>query len=232
MNEIHLIQTAVLKAANQSTYNPKVFFKTKPGCYGSHDKFLGIKVPILRMIAQQYPAAESNTIKVLLTSSFNEERLLGLFLLIHCYQKGSLDEKKEYYDFYLRYLDYVNNWNLVDSSAHLIIGAHLQNQPHEILFTLADSSNLWHRRIALVATWHFIKNEQYDTTLLLVKKLISDKEVLIHKAAGWMLREIGNRNLKILIDFLDSHATLLSRTTLRYAIERLDKTSRVSYLKK
>jgi 3-methyladenine DNA glycosylase AlkD len=159
--------------------------------------------------------------------------LLGLFLLVNRYQKGDLVAKKEVYDFYMQHIGAVNNWNLVDSSAHLILGAHLYDglESEDLLYDFATSKDLWLKRIAIVATWYYIRKNQLELTLKISKKLLSDDHDLIHKAVGWMLREVGKKDKTILVSFLDENATRMARTTLRYAIERFDDELRMNYLK-
>lgn len=208
------------------------FFKTTKDSYAQHDQFLGINNPILRMIAKQYHDISLDEIQTLLQAAYNEKRLLGLFILVIQYKKADQKLKQKLYDFYLKNLNTVNNWNLVDSSAHLIIGAHLLNQDKQILVDLATSENLWHRRIAIVATWWFIRKQDLEWTLLIASKLLHDKQDLIHKAVGWMLREAGKKNNSELILFLEKHCTTMPRTMLRYAIEKLTIKQKQYYLQK
>lgn len=205
------------------------YYKTGAGAYAHHDRFLGIPMPILRKLSLKYLAMTHSDLAVLIASEVNEHRMLALLILIAQDKKLNLEEKK-CFNFYIAHLSRVNNWNLVDLSCHEILGRHLLNEPHELLYTLSSSPDLWERRIAIVTTWRFIRNKQYDTTLRLVLRLINDSQDLIHKACGWMLREVGKKDLDVLINFLDSHANNMPRTTLRYAIERLPEESRLMYL--
>jgi 3-methyladenine DNA glycosylase AlkD len=209
--------------AHQAQY----FFKTQPGQYSSHDQFLGIPVPTLRTISKKYTHLSESDISELLHSHFNEERLLALFILVHQFKQN----QKATYDFYLKHLKHVNNWNLVDSSAHLIIGAYLFNNPSPILEQFAVSQDLWERRIAIVATWYFIKKDSFENTIHIATILLQDKHDLIHKATGWMLREMGKRNKQKLIDFLDAHSSIMPRTMLRYALEKLTPEEKALYMK-
>lgn len=220
---------------NMKTIQPEKaasFFKTKKGQYAEEECFIGVRVPDLRKLAKNYGLLSFAEIKQLLQSSFNEERLLALFILIDSYKKSTLLEKEKIYQFYLKQSKRVNNWNLVDSSAHLIIGSHLYEQKidRKILKELACSSNLWERRIAIVATWYFIRHEDLEWTFKITEKLLKDKEDLIHKACGWMLREAGKKNSQRLYDFLDRCAIYMPRTMLRYAIEKLPEKTRLHYL--
>ena len=209
------------------------FFKTGPGEYAEHDQFLGIKVPVLRKIAQYQKQIELFDIKKLLCSPFHEERFLALVFLIKQYKHSNKAGKKKYYDFYLYYKRYINNWDLVDISAHHVLGHYLfQNKQTVILKKLALSKYLWDRRIAIIATYYFIKNKEYQPTLLLSSLLINDNQDLIHKAVGWMLREIGKRDLKREFCFLDQYAHKMPRVMLRYAIEHLPEKERKYYLEK
>ncbi len=207
------------------------FFKTGPGDYGEGDIFWGIKVPVLRRMAKNFLDLNLTYIADLLQDKVHELRMLGVIILTEQFKQADEKEKKKIYNFYLSHLTGINNWDLVDVSAPLIVGEYLLKKPKNILQTLALSKILWERRIAIVATFTFIRNHHYDSTLLLAKKLLDDEHDLIHKAVGWMLREIGKRNEKILINFLDKNSFRMPRTMLRYAIERLPERKRQHYLK-
>lgn len=206
------------------------FFKTNVGDYAQGDQFIGVKVPTIRIIAKQFAALPLEEILNLLASPINEERLLALFILVNQYKKADTPTKEKLYQFYLNNLKYVNNWNLVDSSAHLIIGAHLFKKNREVLITLAQSPYMWERRIAIVSTWFFIRHHDLEWTFKIATLLLNDTHDLIHKATGWMLREAGERNEMMLIDFLELHAHSMPRTMLRYAIEKFDEEKRKYYL--
>ena len=227
------LQKTLLKLAEESNYNPSIFFKQEKGSYAEHDKFLGIKNPILRKLVQEYSALDLKDIIILLQSEYNESRLLALFFMVNRYQKGDQFLKNKIYQFYLENIDYVNNWNLVDSSAHYILGNHIYHQYEDknILFQLVDSDNLWHRRIAIVSSWYYIRNDSFELTFKFAQKLLLDKHDLIHKSVGWMLREVGKRNKEKLKLFLNKHASSMPRTMLRYAIEHFEKVERINYLK-
>ena len=208
------------------------FFKTAPGQYAAHDQFIGVNNPTLRKIAKQFPNLTLSALKALLESPYNEERLLALFILVSQYNKATPDIKDELYNFYLNNLKHVNNWNLVDASAHLIIGAHLLTSDKAILLTLAKSDIMWERRIAIVSTWFFIRNDDLEWTFKISELLLNDPHDLIHKAVGWMLREAGKRNQAPLLTFLDQYTHQMPRTMLRYAIEKLPESQRKAYLKR
>ncbi len=206
------------------------FFKTGQGDYGEGDKFLGIRVPVLREQAKKYQAIALTEVELLLQSSFHEERLCALLLLVRKFSKGDEAAKTAIYNLYLNNTKYINNWDLVDSSAYQILGAYLDNKDKQLLYKLAKSSSLWERRIAVMSTFYFIKNDRFEDTLAISKQLLSDREDLIHKAVGWMLREIGKRNLAVEKTFLQSNYKKMPRTMLRYAIEKFPEPERKNYL--
>jgi len=207
------------------------FFKTGPGEYGEGDIFIGVTVPELRKLAKKYKTIALNEAKHLLQSPIHEERLLSLFLLIHRYSKGVEPEKKRIYELYLKNTKFINNWDLVDSSAGHIVGAFLFGKSKKPLYDLVKSYNLWERRISIISNFYFIKHNQFSDTLKISKILLSDKEDLIHKAVGWMLREIGKRDMRVEEDFLKKHYKNMHRTMLRYAIEKFPESKRQRYLK-
>lgn len=204
------------------------FFKTGKGQYGEGDVFLGITVPQSRKIAVTYKTLPLNDIKQLLISKIHEERLIGLLILVHNFETSP----KKIYQFYLSLTKYINNWDLVDLSADKIVGAYLIDKKKDILYTCARSKNIWERRIAIVATYYFIKNNQFDDTLKIAEILLNDTHDLIQKAVGWMLREVGKRSVKTEEDFLQKHYENMPRTMLRYAIEKFPETKRKAYLRK
>lgn len=206
------------------------FFKTGKGEYGEGDQFLGIRVPVLRAQAKQYAPIPLLDVESLLQSPFHEERLCALLLLVRKFSKGKEQEKNRIYRLYLKNTVYVNNWDLVDSSAYSIVGAYLENRDRGPLYQLTESANLWERRIAILSTLHFIRHHQFADTLNLSARLIKDPETLIHKAVGWMLREIGKRNRAVEAGFLNAHYQVMPRTMLRYAIERFPEHQRKAYL--
>ena len=206
------------------------FFKTGTGEYGEGDIFRGIRVPALRKVAQQYKHVDLSTALELLHSKFHEDRLTALFILVDKYKKKDEKQRQELYDLYLANTAYINNWDLVDSSARFIIGPHLENRDRAPLYKLAESEMLWERRIAIVTTYYFIKKDDFADTLRLAEVLLHDKEDLIHKAVGWMLRELGNRNFDLEDAFLQKHHHDMPRTMLRYAIEKFPEDRRQGYL--
>jgi 3-methyladenine DNA glycosylase AlkD len=207
------------------------FFKTGIGEYGYGDIFIGVTVPDTRKIAKKYFYISFKDIKKLLNSKIHEERLLALIILVYQFEHSGGLKKKMVYNFYLENTKYVNNWDLVDLSADKIIGAYLSNKPKTVLKSLAKSENLWERRIAIISTFNFIKNNKFNDTLSVAKILLKDEQDLIHKAVGWMLREVGKRNIEIEEKFLKKHYNDMPRTMLRYAIERFPENKRQKYLK-
>ncbi|MBE7437266.1 MAG: DNA alkylation repair protein [Spirochaetales bacterium] len=222
------------------------FFKTGPGEYGEGDQFLGITVPAQRKLARRYRALPLPDVEKLLKSPYHEERLTALFIMVLRFQDCTrqarkarknpahpyTDERKAIYDLYFRLRNKVNNWDLVDSSAEHIMGPMHVDGNRSLLLKMVESRILWDRRIALLATFHFIKKGDFATTLELCRRVLADKEDLIHKAAGWMLREIGQRDQAVMIKFLDKYAATMPRTMLRYAIEKLPEKLRQDYLKR
>jgi len=209
------------------------FFKTKEGQYGFGDKFLGVSVPVQRKIASKFKDTPLSEIDKLLNSKFHEERLVSLFILVDKFKKGNEKVKEEIFNFYLSKTKNINNWDLVDSSAHKIVGEYLlKNKNEELLKKLARSKNLWERRIAMIATYQFIINGNSRTTYEIANLLLSDRHELIQKAVGWMLRETGKRVSEAeLQEFLKTRYKKMPRTALRYAIERFPQEIRLKYLK-
>lgn len=220
----------------RSLANPEIaehsqrFFKTTEGEYGFGDKFLGIRVPVIRQAVKKYKNTPLSVAEKLLKSEYHEVRLFALLLLVFRFSKSSVDEQEEIYHLYLSNTQYVNNWDLVDSSAHHIIGTYLENRDKSMLYDLSKSDSLWERRIAIMSTFYFIKKNQFSDTLHISEQLLSDQEDLIHKAVGWMLREVGKRDLPKEVAFLKAHYQKMPRTMLRYAIEKFSKEERQKYL--
>lgn len=210
------------------------FFKTGQGQYGEGDKFIGVRVPEMREVAKQFPELGFNDLSHLLHSKIHEERFVALVILVNQFKKAQKDKdartQGKIVKFYLKNKNRINNWDLVDVSASYIIGAYLFERNKKILHKLAKSKNLWDRRIAIVSTNYFIQKGHFKETLSLAKILINDKEDLIHKAVGWMLREVGKQDEKVLTDFLNKNADTLPRTTLRYSLERLSKDKKKRYM--
>ena len=217
-------------ASPETAANLQRFFKTGPGQYGAGDLFLGIKVPPLRALAKRFPDADLGTISKLLASPYHEERLFALMLLMQFYQAADEAARQAAYDLYLGNTQRINNWDLVDLSAPRIVGRHLQDRPRRVLHKLARSSSLWERRIAILATAWFIRLDDYADTLRIAELLLQDEHDLMHKAVGWMLREVGKRDLAAEEDFLREHYRAMPRTMLRYAIERFPEPKRKNYL--
>ena len=207
------------------------FFKTGKGQYGEGDIFLGIRVPVLRKIAKKFRRISLAEVSKLLESKFHEERLLSILMLVNLFKSGDEDDQELIYELYLDKTKFINNWDIVDISAGNIVGAFLFEKDKAPLYRLVFSENLWERRIAIVATFYFIRNDEFDDTLKIAEILFTDKEDLIHKAVGWMLREVGKRVIEIEEEFLEEHYLKMPRTTLRYAIERFPETRRKMYLK-
>ena len=208
------------------------FFKTGPGQYGEGDQFIGVTVPEQRSVARKYKDLPLSETEQLLKSSIHEERLVALIILVERFRKSEQEAQKEIYDFYLANTNRVNNWDLVDLSAEYIVGGYLADKPKDTLYKLARSKSLWERRIAMIATYYYIKQGKAKYTLEIAEILLYDSHDLIQKAVGWMLREVGKRcSEQVLTDFLDKHATTIPRTTLRYAIERFPEEKRQKYLK-
>ena len=207
------------------------FFKTGKGQYGEGDRFLGIRVPALRKLAREYRGVSIQEAVRLLKSQFHEERLLALFLLVAIFKKADDEGRRAVYELYLENTRFINNWDLVDCSAEHIVGAYLWGADKQPLYDLAASNMLWERRISIMSTFHFIKHNEFADTLRIAKILLADKEDLIHKAVGWMLREIGKRDAEAQEKFLKKHCRGMPRTMLRYAIERFPAPKRQRYLK-
>ena len=206
------------------------FFKTGKGEYGEGDRFLGIRVPVLRQQIKHFREVALDEVLKLLTSKYHEERLFALLLLVDRFKRGNGEARSLIYRQYLNHTRYINNWDLVDSSADKIVGAYLEQRSRRPLYRLAKSTSLWERRIAIMATLHFIRQHDFEDTLALCELLLDDEEDLIHKATGWMLRETGKRDIKAEKAFLDRYHRRMPRTMLRYAIERLPQKDRRAYL--
>lgn len=206
------------------------FFKTGRGEYAEGDIFLGIRVPVLRAHVKHFSDATLNEVLKVLHSKYHEERLFALIVLVFQYGKADVGKKHKIFNAYLRNTKFINNWDLVDSSAHKIVGSHLFDKNREVLIELAKSDNLWERRIAIIATFYFIKRGQFADTLNIATFLLDDSEDLIHKAVGWMLREVGKMDRTVEEAYLKKHYSIMPRTMLRYAIERFSQTDRRAYL--
>jgi 3-methyladenine DNA glycosylase AlkD len=206
------------------------FFKNGPGEYGEGDVFIGLRVPVVRNVAKEFKALPLPEVTRLLHSKIHEERLAALVILVLQTAKSDVETRKRVYDLYLANTKYINNWDLVDLSAPQLVGAYLDDKSRKPLYRLAKSTWLWDRRISILATFHFIRHGDLDDTLAIAELLLGDKEDLIHKAVGWMLREVGKRDQEVLEAFLRIHGRIMPRTMLRYAIERFPEKKRREYL--
>ncbi len=207
------------------------YFKTGPGQYGEGDIFLGLRVPVLRSLAKEFQALDLDQVLLLLRSKVHEDRLLALLILVRRAARAEPSLQKQIYRLYLDHTLYINNWDLVDCSAPAIVGGYLADRDRRPLDRLAASRSLWERRISIVATLHFIRRHEFADTLRVAERLIGDREDLIHKAAGWMLREVGKRDHPALEAFVRQHSGAMPRTMLRYAIERFPEPMRKAILR-
>ena len=208
------------------------FFKTGKGQYGEGDIFLGVKVPAQREIVKKFKDVDLKEIQELLNDEIHECRLTGLLILVNKYKKA--DNKKEIFDFYLKNTKRINNWDLVDLTAPNIVGDFLldKKKEREILYSLVKSKNLWERRIAILSTFTFLRNEDFKDVLKISEILLNDKEDLIHKAVGWMLRETGKRDKEVEIAFLNKYYRNMPRTMLRYSIEKFNPKEKEFFMRK
>jgi 3-methyladenine DNA glycosylase AlkD len=234
MSDAKTISKALLAFATKekAEFLPR-FFKTGKGEYGEGDRFHGVVVPDQRKVANKFSSSTSKEVIIeLLHSPFHEERLTGVFILCNKFNEAKKTGKeKEWYDLYLKMAERINNWDLVDASAHIIVGQYLEDKDRSILYKLAKENSLWKNRIAVVATWHFIrKNSDLKDILQLSEIMLTHKHDLMHKATGWMLREGWKKDAKQIEKFLDKFATQMPRTMLRYAIEKMEETKRKGYL--
>lgn len=225
-----------LRKTLENLANPEIaehsqrFFKTGSGEYGEGDRFLGIRVPVLRRQARDFQGMPLRSVRSSLRSPYHEERLCALLILVRQFEKGDDAARKEIFELYLSNTGYINNWDLVDSSAHKIVGPYLEHRHRGLLLMLARSRDLWERRIGIMATLHFIKQDDFGDTLTIADELMDDSEDLIHKAVGWMLREVGNRNPALERAYLKPRYRDMPRTMLRYAIEKFPEPERKRYL--
>lgn len=206
------------------------FFKTGKGQYGEGDIFIGITVPALRTIAKQYNALSLKELEYFLQNPIHEYRFIALIILTNRFAKATEKEKKEIFDFYIQQRKYINNWDLIDTTTPHIVGAYLFDKEKTILYEFAQSPFLWERRIAILATFYFLKRKHYKETVAIAEILLKDKEDLIHKATGWMLRELGKMDQKTEEMFLKKHSQKMPRTMLRYALERFPEEKRKLYM--
>jgi 3-methyladenine DNA glycosylase AlkD len=226
------VHNDLLQLANKEiAEHSQRFFKTAKGEYGEGDIFLGIRAPVLRKLVKKYRGISLVEVCKLLHSKFHEERLLAILMLVQLFKTADDDEQKQIYDLYLRNTEFINNWDIVDISAGNIVGAYLYEKDRIPLYHLVKSENLWERRISIIATFYFIRKNDFEETLKISKILLHDKEDLIQKAVGWMLREVGKKVIEIEEEFLEEHYKKMPRTMLRYSIEKIPETRRKMYLK-
>jgi len=239
MNQKIIHNDLMLLANKEIAEHSQRFFKTGKGEYGESDIFLGIRVPVLRKLVNKYRGISLEEVSKLLHSKFHEERLLAVLILVHLFKNrsGTLDESETYdgqkqiYNLYLDNIEFINNWDIVDISAGNIVGAYLHQKDKALLYRLVYADNMWERRISIISTFYFIRQNEFDDTLKIAEILLNDKEDLIQKAVGWMLREVGKREIEIEEEFLQEHYMKMPRTMLRYAIEKFPETKRKMYLK-
>ncbi len=233
MTSLHNIEIDLKSLENkEKAIHHKRFFRTGKGEYGEGDQFLGITVPEQRIVAKKHTNLDLNDLQVLIKNKYHEYRLTALIILVNKYTKTQDErEKQEIIDFYLKNTIYINNWDLVDTSAE-ILGKHYgETQPQRII-KLSRSKNLWEQRISIIATYYLIKQNKYDLTIEIAQILVNHNHDLIQKAVGWMLREVGKRDLSKEIDFLDKNYNHMPRTMLRYAIEKFSPALKAHYMKK
>lgn len=228
------INAKLLELANPEVAKSSLrFFKVGRDQYGYGDKFLGIRNPKLKQLVKLYKAISLSEIALLLKSPYHEARLLGLMLMVYQYQHAkSLSIRTALFEHYLAHVKQVNNWDLVDASCYKILGDYLYDRDRSILYKFASSSSIWERRISIVSTYYFIQKSDLSDTFIIASKLLDDKEDLIHKAVGWMLKEAGKRQQRALLDYLSQHKSKMPRTALRCAIEKLDEEQRQLFLAK
>ena len=239
MNQKIIHNDLMLLANKEIAEHSQRFFRTGKGEYGESGIFLGIRVPVLRKLVKKYRGISLVEVSKLLHSKFHEERLLAVLILVHLFKNrsGTLDEsgtydgQKQIYNLYLDNIEFINNWDIVDISAGNIVGAYLHEKDKALLYRLVKSQNLWERRISIISTFYFIRQNEFDDTLKIAEILLNDKEDLIQKAVGWMLREVGKREIEIEEEFLQEHYMKMPRTMLRYAIEKFPETRRKMYLR-
>lgn len=209
------------------------FFKTGKGQYGEGDVFIGVTMPEIRTTVKQYPDLSFEEVTQVLHSPIHEYRMAALIWLVERFKKAKKqsDIQQFIYELYLSNLDYINNWDLVDVTCRDIVGGYLYDKDRTVLDQLARRPHLWAQRVAMVSTWYFIAKGQFSDTLRIAELLLFHKHDLIHKAVGWMLREVGKKDELVLIEFLDTYAAQMPRTALRYAIERLSESQRKYYMK-
>lgn len=226
-----------LKSQTRKLSNPKRkaalmrFFKTGKGEYGEGDVFLGLTLPVVRELTKKYKDLSREDVLALLKSKYHEERIIALIILLAQFKKADERGQKDIFEIYLGNTKYINNWDLVDVTCPNLVGAYLCNRDRKVLYDLARSDSVWERRIAIISTFYFIKEDELDDTLKIAKILLPDKHDLIHKAVGWALREVGKKDIGLLKKFLRENYPEIPRTALRYAIERFPEEERKKYLR-
>jgi len=226
------IQTRIRKLGNRKDAEGlQWFFKTGPGQYGEGDIFAGVRIPALRKLIKEFAGSDEMTLQTLLESGVHEDRALALFIMVRQFEKGSEADRTRIHKFYLAHTARINNWDLVDLSAPQVVGGYLVNRSRRLLYRLVKSKSLWERRIAVLATFAFIRQGDFADCLALADLLLKDREDLIHKAVGWMLREVGKRDQAVLESFLKPRCNVMPRTMLRYAIEKFQESKRLAYLR-
>ncbi len=235
MKATELIKELKSQSSEAKKRTNEWFFKTGKGEYGEGDKFLGLTVPQVRAIAKKvFSEITLNETLEILHNEYHEARLLALIILVMKFERAKeVESRKEIFDLYLKNTKFINNWDLVDLSAHQIVGGYLADNPRDILYKLAKSSDLWEKRISIISTFHFIGLGESKDTLAISEILLNDKHDLIHKATGWMLREVGKKiDMEIIRGFLKKYHKTMPRTMLRYTIEHMDKEERLKWMAK
>jgi 3-methyladenine DNA glycosylase AlkD len=229
----------IIKSTLEQAANPNKalvlasFFKTGAGQYGEGDIFIGVPIPDIRRLCKQFfKQTTLNDVQILLNDPIHEVRMLAILLLVYSFEKADPSQQQAIYQFYLVNTARINNWDLVDNSAGQIVGAYLFDKDRAVLYQLAHSQSLWEQRIAIIATFYFIKRQQFEDTFTIAELLLTHKHDLIHKAIGWMLREVGKKDRSALEAFLNTHYQTMPRTMLRYAIEKFPEPLRQHYLAK
>lgn len=232
-NVDHIFRDLEAYAAPERVADTQRFFKAHEGGYSQHDTFICVRVPEIRIVAKKYAKISLGEIEALLENPIHEVRLLAVIIMANQAKRASEEHHKALFDLYLRRTDCINNWDIVDSSCHQVVGGYIIKHPEQraVLRTLAVSSDLWERRIAMVSTWALIRAGQLDEAFEIAEILLPDKHDLIHKAVGWMLRSAGDKDPERLREFLTQHITAIPRTALRYAIEHFDAEERQYFLK-
>jgi len=231
MSYLDIKKELQLYANKERAEHSKRFFKTGKGEYGEGEKFLGTTVPEIHLVSKKFSSATFDDLEKLLeASSYHEEKLLALLILVSQFEKADEKQRQKIFNFYLKNRKAINNWDLVDCSCHKIVGVYLLDKPKDILYKYAKSENLWERRIAIISTYYFIKHNSFDDTIAIAEILLEDKHDLIHKAVGWMLREVGKKDIKILEEFIQKNSGKMPRTMLRYSIEKFPQPQRKEYL--